>query len=149
GWSPDGGLFHLCRESPREAPAYQSTPSQPPPVQGEGAKRGVRWIALRGLLRPVQRILDVGDFVQDHVLQLPIHFLDFADIDGLHSIAGYRIDRDRAARAVPDPALGGIDQRIPAGIATGYHQRLEEQVHAVIAADRELVRFAAVIGGGI
>src|SRR5690606_2341132 len=88
GWSPDGGLFHLCRESPREAPAYQSTPSQPPPVQGEGAKRGVRWIALRGLLRPVQRILDVGDFVQDHVLQLPIHFLDFADIDGLHDIAG-------------------------------------------------------------
>src|SRR5687767_4898116 len=61
------------------------------------------YVALTSLLlgHPrLDRILDVLDLVEDHVDQLAADLLDLADVDGLHHVAGHRIDRHRAARAV-------------------------------------------------
>ena len=54
----------------------------------------------------------------------------------LHDVARLRIDRDRAARAFPRHALHRRDQRVAVGIAAGLLQRLIDQVHAVIGAER-------------
>src|ERR1700722_10546994 len=79
-------------------------------------------------------ILDVLDLVELDILQLVADLLDAADIHGLDDVAGFRIDRDRAARAFPGHALGRCDQRIAVGLAAGLLQRLVDQVRAVIAA---------------
>src|SRR5437879_10031707 len=39
------------------------------------------------------------------VVELTVDLLDLADIDVLHDVAGFRIDRDRAARTFPFHAL--------------------------------------------
>ena len=73
-------------------------------------------------------------------------FSHLADVDVLHDVAGLRIDRHRAARAFPLHALGSGDQRVAVGLAAGLLERLVDEVHAVIAADREEVGVALELG---
>src|SRR5579871_7017743 len=92
-----------------------------------------------GLLRRffLERILDVGERLELDRPGRAVLFLDLADVDILHDVAGARIDRDRTARAFPFHALHGADHGIGIGIAAGLFQRLVDQIHAVIAADRD------------
>src|SRR4051794_16299037 len=83
----------------------------------------------------LHRILDVLDLVELHVAQLIADLLDAPDIDRLDDVAGLRVDRDRAARALPGHALGGRDQAFAVGLEAGFLQRLIDEVRAVIAAD--------------
>src|ERR1700722_966466 len=87
-------------------------------------------------------ILDVLDLVELDILQLVADLLDAADVHGLDDVAGFRIDRDRAARAFPGHALGRRDQRVTVGLAAGLLQRLVDQMRAVVTADREEIRIA-------
>src|SRR5882762_3769642 len=75
-----------------------------------------------------------------HVVEFAVDLLDLADVDVLDDVAGFRIDRDRAARAFPLHALHRLDQRIPVGLAAGLLQRLVDQADAVIAAHRHEAR---------
>ena len=68
--------------------------------------------------------------------ELPVQLFDLADIDVADNVAGCRIDRDRAARALPRHALHRADQRVAVGIAVRLLQRFVDQVHPVIAAER-------------
>src|SRR5215207_10256696 len=74
------------------------------------------------------------------VVELAVDLLDLADVDVLHDVAGFRIDRDRAAGALPLHALHCLDQRIAVGLAAGLLQGLVDQADAVIAADRHEAR---------
>src|ERR1700745_3293750 len=86
-------------------------------------------LGLAGILHRLEgREFDVVEFAVD--------LLDLADVNVLHDVAGFRIDRDRAARAFPLHALHCLDQRIAVGLAAGLLQRLVDQADAVIAADR-------------
>src|SRR6266850_4040114 len=85
-----------------------------------------------------------------YVVEFAVDLLDLADVDVLHDVAGFRIDRDRAARAFPLHALHRLDQRIAVGLAAGLLQRLVDQADAVIAADRHEARARAeglLVGG--
>src|SRR6266511_2968266 len=100
-------------------------------------------LRLAGILHRLEgREFDVVEFAVD--------LLDLADVDVLHDVAGFRIDRDRAARAFPLHALHRPDQRIAVGLAAGLLQRLVDQANAVIAADRHEARARAeglLVGG--
>src|SRR2546426_3223381 len=83
-------------------------------------------LRLAGILHRLEgREFDVVEFAVD--------LLDLADIDVLYDVAGFGIDRDRAARAFPLHALHRRDQRIAIGLAAGLLQRLVDQADAVIA----------------
>src|SRR6476469_10042969 len=77
------------------------------------------------------------------VVELAVDLLDLADVDVLHDVAGFRIDRNRAARALPLHSLHGADQRVAVGLPAGLFERLVDQVNAVIAADRHEARTRA------
>src|SRR5689334_1404607 len=64
--------------------------------------------SLLGLAGILDR-LEGGEF---DVVEFAVDLLDLADVDVLHDVAGFRIDRDRAARAFPLHALHRCDQRI-------------------------------------
>src|SRR5580698_1904667 len=66
-------------------------------------------------------------------------FLYLADVDVLDDVAGLWIDRDRAARAFPAHALHRGENGIRIGLAASFLQRLVDQVHTVIAPDRDEV----------
>src|SRR5579884_1882146 len=66
-----------------------------------GDERQTTQQAERKSLRLVSRILDVRHGVDVDVAQLVADLLDLADVDGLHDVAGLRIDQHRAARAFP------------------------------------------------
>src|SRR5580765_1763921 len=74
------------------------------------------------------------------VVEFSVDLLDLADVDVLHDVTGFRINRDRAARAFPLHALHRLDQRIAVSLAAGLLQRLVDQADAVIAADRHEAR---------
>src|SRR4051812_13418572 len=77
-------------------------------------------LGLAGILHRLEgREFDVVEFAVD--------LLDLADVDVLHDVAGFRIDRDRAARAFPLHALHRIDQRIAVGLSAGLLQSLVDQ----------------------
>src|SRR4051812_17200640 len=61
------------------------------------------------------------------VIEFAVDLLDLADVDVLHDVAGFRIDRDRAARAFPLHALHRLDQRIAIGLAAGLLQGFVDQ----------------------
>src|SRR5204863_7917569 len=69
-----------------------------------------------------------------HIVQFAVDLLDLADVDVLHDVAGFRIDRDRPARAFPLHSLHGFDQRVTVGLAAGLLQRLVDQMNAVVTA---------------
>src|SRR5262245_38979353 len=98
------------------------------------------------LQRGLHRVLDLLELVEFDIEVPAADVLDAPDVDGLHDVARLRVDRDRAARAFPRHALGGRDQRLGVRLAAGFLQRLVDQVHAVIAADRQEVRVEAAIG---
>src|SRR6202035_5956716 len=81
-------------------------------------------------------VLDGFEGRKFDVVEFAVDLLDLADVDVLHDIAGFRIDRDGAARALPLHPLHGFDQPIAVGLAGGLLQRLVNQVNAVIAAHR-------------
>src|SRR6266568_1998978 len=86
-------------------------------------------LRLAGILHRLEgREFDVVEFAVD--------LLDLADVDVLHDVAGFGIDRDRAARAFPLHALHRLDQLVAVGVAAGLLQRLVDQMNAVIAAHR-------------
>ena len=64
----------------------------------------------------------------------------------LHDVAGLGIDLDGAARALEADALGRRDQAVAIGLAAGLLQRLVDDVHAVVAADRAEVGIALELG---
>src|SRR6187402_3380886 len=78
----------------------------------------------RPLLLHLQRILDRIEGRELDVVELALHLLDLADVDVLDDVAGLRIDRDRAARALPFHALHRIDQGVAVGLAAGLLERL-------------------------
>src|SRR5260370_7443432 len=61
-------------------------------------------------------VLDGLEGREFDVVEFAVDLLDLADVDVLHDVAGFRIDRDRAARAFPLHPLHGFDQRIPLGL---------------------------------
>src|SRR5260221_7424021 len=88
----------------------------------------------RLLLHPLlDRVLHILDFVDLDVYELPADFLDAADIDRLDDVAGFGIDRDRAARALPFHALCRANERFAVRLTAGLPQRFVDQVHAVPA----------------
>src|SRR5262245_25885649 len=94
----------------------------------------------------VRRIFHVRDRFELDVDDVVADLFDPADVDVLNYVAGCRIDRDRAARALPLHPLGGCDEGIAVGLAAGLLERLINEVHAVIAADREAVGVTLVFG---
>src|ERR1700722_19702658 len=102
--------------------------------------------------RLLERILHRREGLDLDGAGLAADLFDFADIDVLHDVAVARIDRDRASRAFPFHALHGPDDGVGIGIAIGLFQRLVNQVHAVIAADRNKIGAMTgrlLVGGGI
>src|SRR6185437_7034485 len=85
-------------------------------------------------------ILDVIEGLELDVVELAADLLHFPDVDVLDDVARLRVDRDRAARALPLHSLHGCDQLVALGIAIRLLQRLVDQVNAVIAADRHEAR---------
>ncbi|CCE10035.1 hypothetical protein BRAS3843_370020 [Bradyrhizobium sp. STM 3843] len=102
------------------------------------------------LLLRFARILDRVEGLEFDVVQLAVHLLDLANIDVLDDVARLRIDRDRAARALPGQALHRREQRVAVGLAAVLLQGLVDQVDAVVTADRHEAGTAAIglfIGG--
>src|SRR5258708_36959320 len=93
----------------------------------------------RSLLR-LAGVLDGLEGREFDVVEFAVDLLDLADVDVLHDVAGFRIDRNRAARAFPLHPLHGLDQRIAVGLAGGLLQRLIDQGNAAIAAHRHETR---------
>src|SRR6266446_8697363 len=91
----------------------------------------------------LERILDVVDLVELDVDDLSADLLHAPDIDGLDDVAGLRIDRRLAARALPGHSLGGIDETFAVGLAAGLLERLVDDAHAVERANGEHVRIAS------
>ena len=108
-------------------------PPRPPPQAGEEVRAPYSHCGIRALTGS----LTFSTFSNSTLLQFAADLLDPAEIDGLDDVARLRVDRDRAARAFPCQPLGGRDQRVAVGLAAGLLERLVDDVHAVIAADRE------------
>src|SRR6185312_8110488 len=112
--------------------AWMPGPSPGMTRRGSGARatpKAPSLFCLAGILHRLKsREFDVVEFAVD--------LLDLADVDVLHDVAGFRVDRDRAARAFPLHALHRRDQRVAVGLAAGLLQGLVNQADAVIAADR-------------
>src|ERR1700730_1855666 len=88
-------------------------------------------------------VLDGFKGLEFDVVELAVDLLDLADVDVLHDVAGFRVDRDRAARAFPLHPLHGLDQGVAVGLAAGLLQRFIDQVDPVIAAHRHEARAVA------
>src|SRR6202023_2794630 len=131
---------------PRSAKSAQNTPKiniflDKIPVLREFAPSDPHLLHAR-----FHRVLHVLDLLDLDVAHLPSHVLDAADVDRLDHVARLRIDRDRAARALPGHALGGGDQALAIALAGGFFQRLVDEVHAVIAAERKQIGGALELG---
>src|SRR6187402_3107556 len=103
-------------------------------TRGEGASAVALYFvalpAIRHLLLRLAGILDVLEGRELDVVQFAVDLLDLADIDVLHDVAGFRVDGDRTARALPGHTLHRRDQRNAVGLAAGLLQRLVDQVDA-------------------
>src|SRR5436305_11825848 len=105
----------------------------------DGAERMPGMTASPSLLR-LAGILHRLEGREFDVVEFAVDLLDLADVDVLHDVTGFRIDRDRAARAFPLHALHRSYQCIAVGLAAGLLQGLVDQADAVIAADRHEAR---------
>src|SRR5262245_22087412 len=75
-------------------------------LQGKAACQQDTGAATTLILHPrLHGILHVLDLLDLDVLQLAADLLDPPDVDGLHDVARFRIDRDRSARALEPHAL--------------------------------------------
>src|SRR5882757_7520420 len=104
-------------------------------VREQGSRPGMTLSLLR-----LAGVLDRLEGLELDVVEFAVDLLDLADVDILHDVAGLRIDRDRAPRALPLHPLHGFNQRVAVGLAAGLFQRLVDQVNAVIAAHRHEAR---------
>src|SRR5262252_5444669 len=93
--------------------------------------------------RHFHRILDARIGLELFTPELTVRFDDLTDIDVADDVAGIRIDRDWPARAFESHALHGGHQGIAVGIAARFLERLVDQVHAVIGAERDEIRTEA------
>src|SRR5882762_9630889 len=121
--------------SPAKRSTYRECRPAPSP-RSCGERVGVRGKpqAQISLLR-LAGVLDGLEGREFDVVELAVDLLYLADVDVLHDVAGFRIDRDRAARAFPLHPLHGLDQTSAVGLAAGLLERLVDQMDAVIAAD--------------
>ena len=79
-----------------------------------------------------------------HAVELAVHLLDLADVDVLHDVAGLgsiEIGPRGLSQAMPFIAASNAS---PSALPFGLLERLIDQVHAIIAADRNEVRAKAV-----
>ena len=95
--------------------------------------------------RRLHRVFHVRNRFEFGIPQLAVLLLDLADIDVLDDVAGVRVDRDRAPRAFPRHPFHGADERVAIDRARGLPQRLIDDVHSVVAADREKVCPHAIV----
>src|SRR5262245_38348735 len=114
--------------------------SRPPLLPCPGRAARAAGSPICRLLLHLQGVLDRIELRELDVVELAVDLLDLADIDVLDDLAGVRIDRDRPARALPRHALHRADQGVGIGLAAGLLERLIDQVHAVVAAERDEVR---------
>src|SRR5438270_241951 len=130
----------VVMRDPRHSGAARSAEPglQPSKLPGSRAKLAPRNDGGRdppSLLR-LAGILDRLEGGEFDVVEFAVDLLYLADEDVLHDVAGFRVDRDRPARALPLHALHRLDQRVAVGLAAGLLQRFVDQMDAVIAADR-------------
>src|SRR5580658_6271799 len=114
-----GATMPIFTTSCAEAPA---TPSVVAAIARQPATRYFWFIecsSFSSVRDFMKRVLDRGEGIELDRIGLTVSFLDPADIDVLHDVAGFRIDRDRAARAFPTHAFHGADERICIGLAAG------------------------------
>src|SRR5579863_5667301 len=74
---------------------------------------------LRHRRRGLDRVLDGGEGREFDVIELAVLLLDLTDVDVLHDVTRQRVDRNRAARALPGHTLDRRDQRVAVGLAAG------------------------------
>src|SRR5215470_1434075 len=91
-------------------------------------------------LRSLARILHVGNLVELDVVQRAADLLDLADVDRLRDVARLGIDHDGAARARQLDPLERRDELLGVGRAAGLLERLGDERHPVVAADRHEIR---------
>src|SRR6201995_318114 len=72
-------------------------------------------------------VLHVREGLELDIVELAVLLLDLADVDVLDDVARLRVDRDRAARALPLHALHGLDQLVAVGVAARLLERLVDQ----------------------
>src|SRR5579863_6902329 len=70
------------------------------------------------------------------IVELAINPLNASDVDVLDDVARGWIDCDRPARAFPRRAFHGREQSIAVSAPAGPSQRIVNQMHAVVGADR-------------
>src|SRR5262249_13957093 len=126
----DGGVGSDARPLP---PAEAVAPSR------AGARGKPRAAATRLLLH-FQRVFDGVEGGELDIVKLAVDLLDFADIDVLDDLARLRVNGNRPARAFPFHSLHRGGQGLSVGLALGLLERLVDEVHAVVAAERDEVR---------
>src|ERR1700750_1247457 len=109
-----------------------------------GARGGSRAPAAARLLLHFQRVFHGVEGGELYIVQLAVDLFDLADIDVLDDVARLRINGNRPARAFPFPSLHRGDHGGAVGLALSLLERLVDEVHAVVAAERDEVRAVAV-----
>ena len=141
------GAGSVSQGRPAPPPGRRAPGQDPADRQYRGVKMcGVKACGLGAVLLAagLHRVLDGLVGGELHAVELPVHLLDFADVDVLHDVARFRIDGDRAARAFPGHALHRREQDVAVGIAVRLLQRLIDQVQAIIGAERNEIGTKAV-----
>src|SRR5512143_5393 len=121
----------LCAD-PMPCGDRKAAPRSPRPPGGGARGR------LGGAL--VARVLHVLELVELHVPRLAIDHLHFTQIDVLNRLSRRRVDRDRPAGAHPLHSLHRLDELLAGRAGARLLQRLVDEVHSVVAADRMEVR---------
>src|SRR5437867_7586973 len=88
----------------------------------------------------LQRILDVVELCKFRVPEFAVDLLNLADVNGLHDVAGLRIDRHDSARAFPSHAFHCRDKTVTIGLTLSFLERLIDKMHSVVAADGHEIR---------
>src|ERR1700729_1061042 len=96
---------------------------------GRESKPGVR---VKALLLDLAGVLDGIEGLELDIVKLAADLLDLSQIDVLDDVAGLRIYRNRAARALPRHALHRRNEGVAVGVAAGLLERLVDEMHAVI-----------------
>src|SRR6516225_4893620 len=87
-------------------------PTMPPPSKRAQLRRSASLLGLAG-------VLDGLKGCELDIVELAVDFLDPADMDMLNDAARRRVDRYRAARALPSPCLHCSDQLVATPATAG------------------------------
>src|SRR5438552_12189005 len=79
----------------------------------------------------LQRILDVVELCEFRVPEFAVDLLNLADVNGLHDVAGLRIDRHDSARAFPSHAFHCRDKTVTIGLTLSFLERLRSEERRV------------------